>query len=344
MGFLYQFVKYAGKVALPLYFGKLEINGKEHIPRGKSYIIAPNHQSAFLDAIILGVHNHPPVHYLTRSDVFVKPFVGVLTALNMMPVYRLRDGYEKLSKNEEVFAKCHRLLEEKTPVLIFPEGNMDDGHFLRTLTKGTARMAVQSQEKMDGDLYILPVGINYFHHDRPRYKCVLNFGPPLKVNDYMDLYQEHKAKGLIKLRNDLSYGIKDLLLIPEKDNYQETVKALNRTNEQLNFKTLKARIADTPHKTPKYFSALKFIPAILSIFNPLTIWGVQYILKSVITERQFFGSLKYILGLFLSLFWWAILFAGLMTIFSTKVAITGVIISIVMLFVRSDLKKYTDPI
>lgn len=344
MGFLYQFVKYAGKVALPLYFGKLEINGQEHIPKGHSYIIAPNHQSAFLDAILLGVYNRPPVHYLTRSDVFIKPFVGALTALNMMPVYRLRDGYEKLSKNEEVFSKCHRLLEEKIPVLIFPEGNMDDGHFLRTLTKGTSRMAIQSQEKLKNDLYVLPVGINYFHHDRPRYKCVLNFGPPLKVKDYMTLYQDHQAKGLIKLRNDLSDGIKDLLLIPDKENYHETVKALNRKNERYSFKALKAMIANTPHQTPRYYNHLKFIPALLSIFNPLTIWGVHYVLKSVITERQFFGSLKYILGLFLSLFWWTILFVGVHYFISTDVALLGVAISIIMLFIRSELKKYTDPI
>ena len=163
MSLLYKFVKYSGRIGLPLYFGELEINGKEHIPRDVPFLIAPNHQSAFLDAVIMGVYNPKPVHFLTRSDVFVSPFIGALKALNMMPVYRLRDGYEKLSKNEEIFAKCEQLLAQGLPVLIFPEGNMGDGHFLRPLTKGTARLAIQSYEHLGTEVQILPVGINYFN-------------------------------------------------------------------------------------------------------------------------------------------------------------------------------------
>jgi len=209
MGLLYSFVKNTGRIGLPLYFGRLDINGKEHIPKDLPFIIAPNHQSAFLDAVMMGVNCDKPMHFLTRSDVFVSPFIGALRALNMMPVYRIRDGYDKLSKNEEVFAKCNDLLSRGLPVLIFPEGNMGNGHYLRPLTKGTSRMAIQAQENIDEDVMVLPVGINYFHHDRPRYKCIVNYGKPIRVRDYLDLYNQHKAKGLIKLRNDLSDKIKE---------------------------------------------------------------------------------------------------------------------------------------
>jgi len=168
MSLLYQFLSRSGRMALPFYFGRLEVNGKEHIPRDAPYIIAPNHQSAFLDAVLMGCFHRKPVSFLTRSDVFVEPFTKVLTALNMMPVYRIRDGYEKLSKNEEVFARCREILSSGNPVLIFPEGNMGEGHFLRPLTKGTSRMAIQSQLEITKDIYILPVGINYFHHEQAR--------------------------------------------------------------------------------------------------------------------------------------------------------------------------------
>ena len=87
MTWLYFLVKNIGKVCVPLFFGRLEINGREHIPKDHSFIIAPNHQNAFLDAILMGVYLRKPVHFLTRSDVFVPPFLGVLHSLNMMPVY-----------------------------------------------------------------------------------------------------------------------------------------------------------------------------------------------------------------------------------------------------------------
>ncbi len=343
MSLLYKFVKNGGKIGLPLFFGRLEINGEENVPKNKPFLIAPNHQNAFLDAILMGVYIKKPVHFLTRSDVFVTPFEGVLSALNMMPVYRIRDGYEKLSKNEEVFAKCASLLKKGLPVLIFPEGNMDEGHYLRPLSKGTARLALQTQINMDEDLLILPVGINYFDHFRPRHKCIINFGAPIKVKDYLEKYNTHKAKGLIALRNDLSSAMKSQLLIPEKEGYETKVKALNRKNEKISFTELKNKIATDNFETYSSLRRLKAIPQVLTLFNPLAIGIVSYILSQKIDHRQFDASIKYTLGFFLSVLWWLLLFIILFYFFNPVTASVGTTISIILLFVRSDLKKITDP-
>lgn len=344
MGLLYSIVKYSGRIGLPVYFGKLEINGRENIPKNLPYIIAPNHQSAFLDAVVVGVYNDKPVHFLTRSDVFVNPFIGALNALNMMPVYRMRDGYEKLRKNEETFAKCDQLLEQNRPVLIFPEGNMGDGHFLRPLTKGTSRMAFQAQNNIEEDLFILPVGINYFHHDRPRYKCILNFGKPIRVRDYSKLFEKHKAKGLISLRDELSKRIKDLLLIPEKTNYENEVQGLNRATENHDFIQTRSLITKGQYPIPTYYPQLKFLSWILVLFNPLSIFTVDYVLNSIIKERQFTGSLKYILGLFLSIIWWIILGVCVFIISDVATATVVTLLSVFCLIFRSELKKFTHSI
>lgn len=344
MSLLYNFVKYTGRIGLPLYFGQLEINGQEYIPKDVPFLIAPNHQSAFLDAVIMGVYNPKPVHFLTRSDVFVKPFIGALEALNMMPVYRIRDGYEKLSKNEEIFARCEALLAKGMPVLIFPEGNMGDGHFLRPLTKGTARLAFQSFENLGTDVQILPVGINYFNHDRPRYKCIVNFGQPLNIRDYMALYNTHKAKGLIQLKNDLSGAIKKLLLIPNKEGYGASYEALNRKNEKCSFGNLKKALADNTYDKATFFTGGSFISKLLALFNPLAIGVVHYLLKKVVKERQFTSSLKYTLGLLLSVIWWIILYVSVAAFFDAKTAGIAVLVSVTMLFLRSEIKKFTDPI
>ena len=65
MSLLYKFVKHSGRFGLPFYFGRLEINGKEHIPKEAPYIIAPNHQSAFLDAVLMGTYHKKPISFLT---------------------------------------------------------------------------------------------------------------------------------------------------------------------------------------------------------------------------------------------------------------------------------------
>ena len=344
MSLIYYFFKYSGRLGLPFYFGRLEINGQKNIPKEAPYIIAPNHQSAFLDAILMGVYHQKPVSFLTRADVFVGPFTKVLEALNMMPVYRLRDGYEKLSKNEEVFARCREILSAGNPVLIFPEGNMGEGHFLRPLTKGTSRMAIQSQLAIQKDLYILPVGINYFHHDRPRYKCIINYGPTISVRDYLDAYQQHKAKGLIALRDELSLRIKQLLLIPEKEGYQDRHPGLNRHTEYHSFSKVKEQLDRGVYKTANYLTVLNWLPQLLSIANPLAIYVTHYIMRTKLKDRQFKSSLKYVLGYYLSVIWWALLFITSWILWSWKVAIAITICSILLLFIRSWLKKISDPI
>ena len=343
MGLLYNFVKYSGRIALPMFFGRLEINGRHHIPKDQPYLVAPNHQNAFLDAILMGVYLPRPVHFLTRSDVFVPPFIGALEALNMMPIYRIRDGYEKLSRNEEVFAKCEALLQTNFPVLIFPEGNMDKRHYLRPLSKGTARLAFQSQRNIDKDLLILPVGINYFDHYRPRHKCIVNFGKPIRVRDLWEQYETHSAKGLIALRNNLSDSMKELLLIPEKENYNHKKLALHRKNESIEFSKLREKIARDAFRNVTYYPSLKIVVDILTIFNPIAILGVKWLLKTKIRQRQFIASIKYTVGQLVSVFWW-ILVLGVMTyLFEPSIGWIATICCMIMLFLRSEINKMVSP-
>lgn len=343
MSFLYQFVKYSGRIGIPFFFGHLEINGRENIPDNLPYLIAPNHQNAFLDAILMGVYSRQPMHFLTRSDVFVPPFIGALTALNMMPIYRIRDGYEQLSKNEAVFSTCEQHLRNHEPVLIFPEGNMDRRHYLRPLTKGTARLAFQTQMNLSEDLLILPVGINYFDHYRPRHKCIINYGEPLRVREYLEEYNQHAAKGLISLRNDLSHAMKELLLIPEKEDYDDKVTALNYKNEKLSFPELRHQIKQSSFTRANYIMQLKWLPKVLVLFNPLAILVVHWILKTKIKHPLFTSSIKYTLGLVLSVLWWIILFMVTFILWDATIAFSCTLFSVLALFVRSELLKRSTP-
>ena len=211
-------------LGLHAYFNKIEINGAENVPDPKTtpFIYAPNHQSAFMDALVVGGLSPVPVNYLTRSDIFVPPWTWILDALNMIAIYRMRDGYGKLGKNDAVFETCIDLFKNRKPVLIFPEGNQGRHYYLRPLTKGTARLAMQAQENLDVDLKVLPVGINYFRHDYPRHKLILNFGKPINVSAYMAQYQNAKPRALNDFRTELSDSLKSLMVIPEEtENYED---------------------------------------------------------------------------------------------------------------------------
>jgi len=135
-----------------------------------------------------------------------------------------------------------------------------------------------------------------------------------------------------------------LLLIPEKDDYPEHLPGLNRKNEKLSFLNLKKALKSQTFKQATYMPVLRWMPMILSLANPLAIYGVHYIMTHKLKDRQFESSVKYTLGLLLTLIWWGLLLGVSTWLFGIDTAIWLTLGSIALLIFRSDLKKLTDPL
>ena len=104
----YLFVKIYMRAGFAFYFKKILISGKENIPRNKAILFVANHQNALIDPLLIGATTPRELNFLTRADVFNKPLVKrLLSTVNMLPIYRIRDGITSLSRNEEVFEKCY---------------------------------------------------------------------------------------------------------------------------------------------------------------------------------------------------------------------------------------------
>ena len=103
------------------YYKKVTYIGVENIPKDKPVLIAPNHQNALMDALaIIFAQDSQPV-FLARSDIFKNPRTAkMLFAIKILPVYRMRDGKEKLKLNEIIYNKTIQVLEHNKRVVIFP--------------------------------------------------------------------------------------------------------------------------------------------------------------------------------------------------------------------------------
>ena len=95
--FLRNYLKFYGYI----YFRDIKIYGKNNIPKKGGLLFSPNHQSAFIDPVLVASYNSGKILSLTRSDVFGGPLQWFLDAMEMLPIYRLRNGYSNLKKNEE---------------------------------------------------------------------------------------------------------------------------------------------------------------------------------------------------------------------------------------------------
>lgn len=125
-------------------------------------VLGCHHPNSFLDAILIGAQMKKRVHFLTRSDVFQNKFAAmVMRSVNMIPIYRIRDGKDNLSKNDVTFELCREIIKKGEHVLIFVEGFCLHQTTLQTpLKKGAPRLLIQGW-KDGADVKLLPVWIRF---------------------------------------------------------------------------------------------------------------------------------------------------------------------------------------
>ena len=125
-----------------IFYRKVIVLGLDNIHPDDHVIFAPNHQNALMDALaVLFTHKGQPV-FLARADIFKKKIIAsILYFLKILPVYRLRDGFNSLKGNDEIFNKTIDVLKNKNGLVILPEGDHAGFRRLRQLKKGICRVA-----------------------------------------------------------------------------------------------------------------------------------------------------------------------------------------------------------
>jgi 1-acyl-sn-glycerol-3-phosphate acyltransferase len=203
-----------------LYYRRITVVGAEKIPQNTPVIFAPNHQNALMDAFAVMFPTHKHVVFMARADIFKKPTIAkILNALQILPIYRIRDGYGELSRNLEVFDNTVEVLKANMPLCILPEGNHEGLKRLRPLKKGIFRIAFQTEESNSFklNLHIVPVGIDYSDYFNPGADLTVVYGKPIKISDYADQYHENEQKTINTLMNVLAENMRSVMIhIPEE--------------------------------------------------------------------------------------------------------------------------------
>jgi len=208
-----------------LFYRRFTVIGYEKIPPNTPVIFAPNHQNALMDALALLFATHKPVVFMARADIFKKPFIAkILNFLKILPIYRIRDGYGELGRNQEVFNDTVDVLKSGTPICILPEGNHEGVKRLRPLKKGIFRIAFQAEEssQFNLNLHIVPIGIEYSDYFNAGADVMVVFGTPIKISDYIAQYRENEQVTINTLVNVLSEGIRSVMIHIPEENYQLT--------------------------------------------------------------------------------------------------------------------------
>lgn len=326
-------------------FSRVEIRGLDRVPWDHPCVVSPNHQNAFLDALLVGAFMPVELTFLSRAAVFGTALDWFLEALHMVPIYRRRDGFDKLSRNKDILDEQREKLKEGNSLVMFSETEHAHTYYLRPLSRGSSRFALKTQETTDRDVFLVPVGLNYYHLRRPGFKVSLIVGDPIPVTEYMTQYQEDDAACINRLRDDLTDGMKECMLIPEEtDDYRERVDRINRKNEHLSFSEMKRALRTPETLTEKGEPRpwLETVAQVISVLNVGPLWLATTLMR-LVDEPPFALSLKFAIGMFAIPLWWIGLFGIVSFLAGWTVGAAVVGLAVLTLGLRVLLVRYSNP-
>lgn len=206
----YKIVRFYVKLGLVSYFKKIQVYGRENIPKKQPILFVSNHRNGLIDPILIAITSGRIHNYLTRASAFKNPIANfLLRSIKMIPIYRIRDGIDSIQKNQAIFEACFTAFDKKETVVIFPEGNHGLYRRLRPLTKGFARIAFGYIDKYSKkDLILVPVGINYSDMQDKGSAVSIYYGEPISAYDYYDTKDENEA--MEHLKNEVSTVLQKL--------------------------------------------------------------------------------------------------------------------------------------
>jgi 1-acyl-sn-glycerol-3-phosphate acyltransferase len=168
------------------------VHNKKALRQKGPLLIVANHPDSFFDALVIAANCSYPVSFLARGDVFTKPWHNfLLRALNMMPVYRQREGKEHLHKNQNSFDASVDVLKQGGILLIFIEGTCLNKNEIQPFKKGAARI-LQQAVAAGVTPAVLPAVITYNGFKHFGKKICLMLGSAFPASTFFTSNTEHQ--------------------------------------------------------------------------------------------------------------------------------------------------------
>ena len=289
-------------------YNKAHVKGR--LPEDGAVIIAANHTSTLMDAMVILRTRKDPTVFGARADIFKKPAVAkFLRYIRIVPMARIRDGAQSVLHNLETFAEVDEVRAHGVPFCIFPEGRHRPMHSLLPIGKGVARIAFASAAKRQ--TYVVPTGIEHGSFFRYRYPCTVTFGDPIDVNAFLKAHEDcTENETFHAFRKELGKQISSLITyIPDDENYEAAWQAVK------------------PVKKPQRVLAALTAPLfLLAALLCLPMWVTAETLCKRAKDHAWNNTIRYVIKLFVTplmlIFWllvmpgWWKLLVGVLFLFS----------------------------
>lgn len=333
----YQFIKIYIQTGLFFYTKKITLIGKEHVPKKGAVLFTVNHPNGLLDPLLVTTNTPRVTHYLVRAAIFKKPLVKkFLATLNLMPIYRIRDGIKELSKNTSVFNDCFEIFKKQEALMIFPEGSHDRRRTVRAISKGFTRIIFGAIDTYpDLNISIVPIGVTYQNSSQFPCKVTIQYGKPIIANDF---YNPNKLNNSItELKSQIATQLQELSVhIPANDTYNSILETLNKNNTDFTDvstvnKAIKEGVFKENRAKINYVRPIYYIIA-LNSFIPWVIWKL---FAKKVDEIEFIDTFRFALGISLFPIFYYIQTLIINSYFGLKVAGVYFVTSLLLVLIYS---------
>lgn len=200
--FMHHFVRLILEIVFRSYF-RLEVHGRENIPKKGPFIISPIHRS-YLDTPVIGAAVWRLMRYMGAEKMWTNRQLGwFLTAMGGFPVQR---G----AADREALKAALLVVERGEPLVMFPEGTRQSGPVVSELFDGPAYVSCRTL------VPIIPVGLGGTERAMPKgkrfirpVKMVVVIGTPLTPPPKKESGRVSR-NGVRELTVELGHRIQDL--------------------------------------------------------------------------------------------------------------------------------------
>lgn len=167
-------------------YSHIFVEGLENIPADGAVILAPNHCTTLMDALVVAQTRKEMTAFGARADMFKNSIAGpLLRWMKIVPLARLRDGASEIAKNYAVFDEVTDVLGHDVPFCIFAEGTHRPSREVQPIRKGIFRIAELARQTLDKPVFIVPVGLDFEDFFEYMSDVTVRFGEPLDASGFV---------------------------------------------------------------------------------------------------------------------------------------------------------------
>jgi 1-acyl-sn-glycerol-3-phosphate acyltransferase len=223
----YAGVRAVGRFWVWFLFKRVDARHRERVPAAGPVLLCINHPNNLIDSLLVGAVLERKVHYLATAALFRNALLGrFLRACGAIPVYRRQDDPDKMDRNADVFAACHRAFADGHVVGIYPEGTTHAEARVQRIKTGAARIALGYEAEHPGELAVIPVGLSFEARKSFGGRVLVSFGQPLPVSAYVDAYRADPVKAVEALTTAIQWAMESEVVHVDRIDVSALVRAV----------------------------------------------------------------------------------------------------------------------